>query len=633
MLVSETVATAIFTITRLLYASAFSVITVIIFSRLPGGSSTKFWYEQPYFLSKLASFFHPFGPTGKHGVRSTNIIAVVCLIITFSLNALPTALSKLSPIKITYSIGNTNDTLSLISNVFIPTLNEVSLPQLSVPSQSKNATTKFLCSHIHNGCTDANNNTVAEIVWDHVAITPVQFLRDSTQKDLVVSFGDSLATETAKPQFLQLAKDTLGDQTTYFEPLSFKTWNDNNLTGFISNAFAPNLENTTFGKYDILNSDQMLPLDTPDLSEMLKQGRRKGEPLPKNGDINRAERWTAIHRTSTLSTLLWQSANAHSGQIGTDWVTNCFFCQLIGIKGNSTEATQIFESLTEHPNNATKFNTFAIQSYVDQGFRLSTVLCTVEFNRTSSGLAYWCTHTFSQIWNVEHKENEYEFTANYSGTASETEQFSDQSSTPFPFFPPPTNITNKRTYVPVVPIFEIRSRGHCNTDWDFHNQTVQSWMKECAHENLGQLDSTNLTEIARNVWQLGSTITVQGFLVTAQHFTPNPLINISLAATIIIAIGAVLFVVANIVVYALTSSMHRRSLYEAIRMMVPDSREFHDVEKLLVNLAPINTLQLVESSFDKRIFYLQLNEKMIVAMSEDEMSQEDFKCASNKPDN
>ncbi|KAI8334157.1 hypothetical protein EDC96DRAFT_525487 [Choanephora cucurbitarum] len=158
-------------------------------------------------------------------------------------------------------------------------------------------------------------------------------------------------------------------------------------------------------------------------------------------------------------------------------------------------------------------------------------------------------------------------------------------------------------------------------------------MKECAHKNLGQLDSNNLTDIAHNVWQIGSTITVQGFLVTAQHFIPNPLINISLAATIIIVIGAALFVIANIGVYALTSSVHRRSLYESIRMMVPDSREFHDVEKLMVNLAPINTLQLVESSFDKRIYHLKLNEKMIVAISEDEMSQQDFKCVSNKPDN
>ncbi|KAI8373442.1 hypothetical protein EDC96DRAFT_572661 [Choanephora cucurbitarum] len=611
MLVSEAVATAIFTITRLLYASALSIVTTIIFSKLPGGSSTKFWYEQPDLVAKITSFFHPFGPTGKRGVKSTNAVAVGCLFLMLALNVLPTILSRLSPITAIDVPGDTNSTLSPISNVFIPTLTDVNLPQLSVPSRSRDATIKFLCSHIEGGCTDARNNTIAKIIWDAVDIRPLRLFHNVSSANLSVSLDDSFATATTPPQSLQLAKDSLGGQFDYTTSLSFRQWNSNNLTGFYSNAYSSNLANNTFSKYDILNSDQLTPLDTPDLSEMLKQGRRKGEPLPTGGDINRAERWSAIHRTSTLSSVLWQSANAHSGRVGSDWVTNCFFCQLIGIQRHSVEANIIYESLTSTNNTDPNRNTFAIQSYIDQESRLSTVLCTIEFNRTSLGLSYWCLHTYSQLWNVYHTGNPYDFLGSYDASASGAEQFSDQSSTPFPFFPPPTNITNKRTYVPI---------------------TIQSWMKECAYENLGQLDSNNLTEIARNVWQLSSTITVGGFLVTAQYFTNSMGIDISLPAIVIIGAGLVFCIFGNLIINFVTSPVHRRSLYESIRMMTPDSKDPYNVQRFLLDLSPTNTLRVVESSFDKRISYLKLNNRLIVTLSEKEMSQRDISMDNPEQD-
>ncbi|OBZ85135.1 hypothetical protein A0J61_06811 [Choanephora cucurbitarum] len=566
ILVTSIVSSAIFNITRLVYTFAFSITTTIIFSKLPGGSSTRFWYEQQDLLGKVMSyFFYPSGPTGTRGVKSTNTFGIVFLIITLALNFLPMLLEGLSPKVIVSLPGTQGPVLSPISNIFIPTLNEISLPHLSVPSKSKNATEKFLCSHIEGGCLDASNHTVAEIIWDAVDINPVKFYRDSSQDDLLVSFGDSFVAATVKPQFLQLAKDTLGSQTQYTTGLSFKIWNSNNLTGFISNAYAPNLENTTFGKYDILNSDQLTPLDTPDLSEMLKQGRRKGEPLPRNGSINRAERWTAIHRTSTLSSLLWQSVNAHSGTTDADWIMNCFFCQMIGIENYSSEAYLIQESLLNHPNNASRFNTFTIQSYVDQDFRLSTVLCTVEFNRTNSGVNYWCTHTFSQIWNVEHSKNPIDFYKDYNGDVANTDQFSDLSSTPFPYYPVPKDTENRTSYIPVVPIFEIRSIGQCRTDWNFRTQTLQSWMKECASRNLGQLTQDELKLIAGNIWQIASTITTRGFLINVKHWVPTIRIHISLAAIIVIGAGVGFFVIANLVYFTVINPAHRRSLYESIR--------------------------------------------------------------------
>ncbi|KAI8334166.1 hypothetical protein EDC96DRAFT_548345 [Choanephora cucurbitarum] len=613
-------ASAIFNTARLAYAFAFGITTTIIFSKLPGGSSTRFWYEQQNLVSKAKSyFFDPSGPTGDRGVRSTNTLGIVFLVITFALNYLPSLLEKLSPKDTFYYPLTQRIEFSSTLNIFTPTLNEISLPDFSKPLMSKSATERFLCSRI-GGCFNAENNRVAGIIWDEATLHPVQFYRDSSQDDLLVSFGDSFVAATVKPQFLQLAKDTLGSETQYNTGLSFKIWNSNNLTGFISNAYAPNLENTTFGKYDILNSDQLTPLDTPDLSEMLKQGRRKEEALPKNGDVNRAERWTAIHRTSTLSSLLWQSVNAHSGTTDADWIRDCFFCQMIGIKSSSPQANLIQESLLNYPNNASRFNTFAIQSYVDQDFRFSTVLCTVELNRTTSGVNYWCTHTFSQIWNVVHNKKIINFYRDYKGDVANTEQFSELSSTPFPYYADSDVAQNRASYIPVVPIFEIRSRGKCRTDWNFRTQTLQSWMKECASENLHQLTPNDLKIIAESVWQIASTIATGGFLINVKRVEPVIMVHLSLKTIIVIGAGIGYFVIANLIYFTMVSPVHRRSLYESIRIMVPDSRELYNVESMHSRSTPTNTLQIVESDIDRRISYLKLDEKLIVVLSEEEVS-------------
>ncbi|KAI8382998.1 hypothetical protein BD560DRAFT_431571 [Blakeslea trispora] len=622
MIVDKTIAIAIFTLARLFYAAAFGSVTLILFSRLPGGSSTKFWYEQPNLLGKIKSFFRPYGPTGKFGVESTNIVAVVCLVLTLSLNALPTIFTKISPLVAITEPGIKNDTFSPISNVFIPTLTDGNLPQFSNSSQSKNVTNKFLCSYIPNGCTDANGNTVANVIWDEMNITDLQPFHNVSNNDLLVSFSKSGFRIKAEEQQLRLAKDTLGDQLNYTSQLSFHRWNINNFTGLYSNVYLPNLSNDSFGKYDILNSDQMLPLDTPDLSEMLKTGRRKVEALPKNRDINRAERWTAIHNSNYSSYIMWQSTNAHSGETASDWVTNCFFCSLIGIKRDSIEADTIYRSLLTRNSTDPKINTFAIQSYVDDELRLSTVLCTVEYNRTIVGIKYWCVHTFSQVWSVQHDTIPYAIHGTVKGDDADTTQFNDQSSTPFPFFPPPLNVSNPRTYVPVVPIFEVRSKGICNSIWNFRNQTVQEWMKECARDSMGQPDPKNLGEIAKNAWQLSSAMTVRGFLIPTQHHNLTPALELSLPVCIVIGASLVSCILAYLAAWLLTQPVHRRSLYESLRIMIPDSKEPYGDESLRRDLPLTNTLHAANSTYEKNAYHLKLNNKMIVTLSENEMHQQ-----------
>lgn len=92
ILVSEAIATAIFTITRILYNSIFNVIALILFSKLPGGSSARFWYEQPDIVSKITSLFDPYGPT--------------------------TLLSKLSPITVIENAGPINATKIVTARIF-----------------------------------------------------------------------------------------------------------------------------------------------------------------------------------------------------------------------------------------------------------------------------------------------------------------------------------------------------------------------------------------------------------------------------------------------------------------------------------------------------------------------------------
>ncbi|CEP13488.1 hypothetical protein [Parasitella parasitica] len=603
ILVTEAAATAIFTLTRILYDSVLGVVALILFSKLPGGSSAKFWYEQPDIVAKITSLFDPCGPTGKRGVRSTNAIAVGCLILTLALNIVPTILSKLSPISITTVPVETNSTLSPISNIFIPTLTDINLPHLSEPARSKQATNKFLCGYLPSGCNDAKNISIAEIVWDLIEIEKVAFHANNS---LIVSINDTFATDTTPQQFISIAKNTF--MANNYSTAAFRHAMS---AIYYANTTAQDQEDIT-NPLNLLHADQFFPLATPDLSDLLKQGKRRGEGLPVNGSVDRAERWSAIHRTATLSTVLWQTVNAHTGVATSLYQDDCFLCQLIGIA--PAQAATLQQELTT--------SAYAVQTSVDANYRLSTVLCllrptdssTQQQQQQQQQTSYWCLHTYTQLWNVYHEHNPYVFFGSYDDSAWGAEQTSQlTSTTPFPFFPPPPDLETNRTYVPIVPIFEIRSKGQCSSDWNFRNQTVQAWMQECIYNDLGQVTIDELSVIAKNIWQLGSTITVGGFLVTAKYNSHSVGIAIGLAAQIIIGASIVLCIAGNLLLNLVTSAVHRRSLYEVIRVMVPTSL---DPYKEMGKIAPTNTLRLADSAFDKDISYLKLNNRMIVTLSE-----------------
>lgn len=593
IIVSEAAATAIFTLTRILYDSALGVVALILFSKLPGGSSAKFWYEQPDLIAKITSLFDPCGPTGKRGVKTTNAIAFCCLLLTLSLNVVPTVLSKLSPITMDTIQGDTNATLSPISNIFVPTLTDINVPHLSEPALSKQATVKFLCGYLPYGCTDAKNVTIAEIVWDFIEIEEIAFY---TNDSLTVSINDTFATATTPQQFISIAKNTFiaNNQST----VAFRQ----GMSAVYTNTTVYDVDDIA-SPLDLLHADQFFPLITPDLSDLLRQGRRRGEGVPVNGSVDRAERWSAIHRTPTLSTVLWQTVNAHAGVANiTENDGICFLCQLIGISPAQAATTLSATS-----------SSFAVQTTVEANFRLSTVLCLLEPS-SSSHISYWCLHTYTQLWNVYHEQNPYAFFGSYDDSAWGVEQASGSTaSTPFPFFPPPSPLETNRTYVPIVPIFEIRSKGQCSGDWDFRTQSVQSWMRQCIYSDLGQVSIKELGVIAKNIWQLGSTITVGGFLVTATYSSHSVGISIGLVPQIIIGISLGLCIVGNLVLNLVTSAVHRRSLYQVMRVMVPTSR---DPYTAMNKTAPTNTLRLVDSVFDKDMAYLKLNNRMIVTLSE-----------------
>lgn len=590
IIVSEAAATAIFTLTRILYDSALAVVALILFSKLPGGSSAKFWYEQPDLIAKITSLFDPCGPTGKRGVKSTNFIAFCCVILTLLLNVVPTVLSKLSPIAISTIEGETNATLTPINNIFVPTLTDINVPHLSKPALSQQATVKFLCGYLPHGCTDANNISIAKIEWDHIEIKEIAFL---TNDSLVVSINDTFATATTPQQFISIAKNTF--VTNNHTTVAFRQGMSavyTNVTLYDADAMTSPL--------DLLHADQFFPLVTPDLSDLLRQGRRRGEGVPTNGSVDRAERWSAIHRTPTLSTVLWQTVNAHAGVANTTDDDDCFVCQLTGM----TPAQAATLSATT--------SSYAMQTVVDENHRLSTVICLLE--PSSAHMAYWCMHTYTQLWNIYHENNPYAFFGSYDDSAWGAEQVSGStSSTPFPFFPPPSDLETNRTYVPIVPIFEIRSKGQCSSDWDFRTQSVQTWMRQCIYSDLGQVSIQELTVIARNIWQLGSTITVGGFLVTATYRSHTVGISIGLIPQIIIGISLVVCIAGNLLLNFVTSPVHRRSLYNVMRVMVPTSRDPYTV---MNKAAPTNTLRLVDSVFDKDMAYLKLNNRMIVTLSE-----------------
>jgi hypothetical protein len=372
-------------------------------------------------------------------------------------------------------------------------------------------------------------------------------------------------------------------------------------------------------KYDYLHADQFDPLTTPDLSDLLRQGRIVGEAVPSNGSVDRAERWTAIHRTNTLSSLLWQSVNSHAGVVNDYMAGECFFCQLIGVAPGSSEIAAIHASLATP---ATNNLSYALHTTIDGEYRLSTTLCLIQ-PVGATGLSYWCIHTYSQLWNVNHPLNPYSFFGSLENSANGIQQVDQTSGTPFPFFPPPQNLATNRTYIPIVPIFEIRSKGQCSADWNYNTQTVQDWMEACAVQTFSQSNATDLSSIAKNTWQIGSTITVGGFLVTASYLTVQSRIHIGTAPQIIGLAAVAACILINILVNVVTSPIHRRSLYEVLRVMLPESRDPYNVQKVLNDMEPTNTLRLVDSTYDKRISYLKLNNRLIVTLSERNESNAD----------
>jgi hypothetical protein len=612
ILVSEAVATAMFTVTRILYDSVLGVIALILFSKLPGGSSAKFWYEQPDIVSKITSIFDPYGPTGKRGVKSTNFIAMLCMFAALVLNVLPTLLSKLSPITVITTPGPTNTTLSRISNVFIPTLTDINVPRLSQPAYSLEATNKFLCGYIPNGCRDAKNEEIASIVWDNKTIEPVAFqhINSDSNSSLLISINDVFSTATTPQQYMFIAKDLFINQ--YLTELS-QQWSTNISFSalYLSNNSASDQD-----EYSMLAGDQLHPLNTPDLADLLRQGRRRGETLDTNGTIDRAERWTAIHRTANLSTVLWQSVNAHAGSISSSNSTSCFFCQLIGV--DSTTAASMQRQVDNNAVDASS-SFVALQTTIDADYRLTTSSCILIPNRSY----YWCLHSFTQLWNVYHDSNPYSFILNYEDVAAGANTNEQFTSTPFPFFPPPPNLTDERTYVPIVPIFEMRSKDQCYPPPDF-SVPLQQWISECAANKLSQPSLTELNGIAFNIWQLGSTMTVSGFLVTAKYTSYTVGIFIGTAVQVIMLTAVGLCFIGQLVLNLVTSPVHRRSLYEVLRMMIPDSRDPYNVQRVLLDMAPTNTLRMVDSVFEKRVAYLKLNNRLIVTLSEDQTPEDDY---------
>ncbi|KAF1796583.1 hypothetical protein V8B55DRAFT_1583775 [Mucor lusitanicus] len=346
-------------------------------------------YEQPDLIAKSTSLFDPCGPTGKRGVKSTNFIAFCCLVLTLLLNVLPTVLSKLSPITVNTINGEANSTLTPVNNIFVPTLTDINVPHLSEPANSREATLKFLCGYLPYGCTDAKNVTIAKIVWDN--ITEPEDVAFLTNNSLTVSINETFATATAPQQFISIAKNT-----------------------FLASNHTLQLH---FMILDLLHADQLFPLITPDLSDLLRQERRRGEGVPVNGTVDRAERWSAIHQTPTLSTVLWQTVNAHAGVANITNDGHCFLCQLIGII-TPTQAAAL-----------TATSSYAVQTVVDDNYRLSTVLCLLE--PSASHISYWYLHTYTQLWNIHHDQNPYAFFGSYDDSAWGAEQAYGSTSSGF----------------------------------------------------------------------------------------------------------------------------------------------------------------------------------------------------------
>ncbi|OAD00865.1 hypothetical protein MUCCIDRAFT_112282 [Mucor lusitanicus CBS 277.49] len=411
-------------------------------------------YEQPDLIAKSTSLFDPCGPTGKRGVKSTNFIAFCCLVLTLLLNVLPTVLSKLSPITVNTINGEANSTLTPVNNIFVPTLTDINVPHLSEPANSREATLKFLCGYLPYGCTDAKNVTIAKIVWDN--ITEPEDVAFLTNNSLTVSINETFATATAPQQFISIAKNT-----------------------FLAS-------NHTLQLHFVKACLRSIPTQ-----QYTMQERRRGEGVPVNGTVDRAERWSAIHQTPTLSTVLWQTVNAHAGVANITNDGHCFLCQLIGII-TPTQAAAL-----------TATSSYAVQTVVDDNYRLSTVLCLLE--PSASHISYWYLHTYTQLWNIHHDQNPYAFFGSYDDSAWGAEQAYGSTS-------------------------------------NSKQRTVQ--------QRLG------LGVVAKNIWQLGSTITVGGFLVTATYNSHTVGISIELEPQIIIGVSLVLCIAGNLLLNLVTSPVH-----------------------------------------------------------------------------
>jgi hypothetical protein len=630
IIVGEAVATALFTICRLLYGSFLAVLAVILFSKLHNGSSAKFWYDQPDIISKITSLFHPYGPTGRRGGIAATSIAVICSILALALNFIPTLLSNMSPIRPYQEYAGENATLSAVSNVVVPTLTDINLPFMTNPDYSNITVNRFLCQYLPTGCQDAQNHTVARLVWDNINPTPLEFYHDSQSGSLVMSVRSAPTSPSAEKMLLAngtfLAAVENASSTS--EP-PFLNWTNSDLLGYYLTPPMSSPEGAGVFAYNVLHADQVESSRNdssyiyvlPDPSETLHQTTSIVQ-APINGFISRAEKWNVIHQTENISTLVWQTVNVHAGTVDANWETYCFFCNLLDIQSGSGQEVGLKTSVAELSTRQGTANDtsvlVAIRSYVDMKYRLVTILCSLLPN--GAGLTYNCMHSYTQMWSIDHEAQPYEIIRNLNGL---TEADIVKTGIPFPFLTlNASSITNNRTYAPSVPIFEIQRLGQCDTDWNYASQFAGDWMDECLVANLGQPNQTGLGIVAKSIWQLNSAITVKGFLVHAEYYNITYGIEIGLLPQIIMLASVGLALIGNIVLLTITSPVHRSSLYEVMRSMLPDSTDPYRIQQPKYTLQPTNTLYLADSVFEKNLSYLMLDNKLITTLNDEIMDDE-----------
>ncbi|KAI8889805.1 hypothetical protein K501DRAFT_282133 [Backusella circina FSU 941] len=629
IIVGEAVATALFTICRLLYGSFLAVFAIILFSKLHNGSSAKFWYDQPDIVSKITSLFHPYGPTGRRGGVAATSIAVICSVLALALNFIPTLLSNISPIRASPEYAGENATLSAISNVVVPTLTDINLPFMTNPDYSNITVNKFLCQYLPNGCKDAQNHTVASLVWDNITPTPLEFYHDAQSGHVVMSVR--AAPTSPSMERMLLANGTflaaLENTSSTAEP-PYLNWTNSDLFGYYLTPPTTSPEGAAAFAYNVLHADQVESSRNdssyiyvlPDPSETLHQTTSIIQ-APTNGFISRAEKWNVIHQTENISTLVWQTVNVHSGTIDANWQTYCFFCNLLGVESGSGEEVGLKTSVTAIsalPENETSV-LVTIRSSVTEEYRLETILCSILPNG-AAGLTYNCMHSYTQMWSINHESQPYEIIRNLNGL---TEADIVKTGIPFPFLTlNASSITNNRTYAPSVPVFEIQRLGKCDTDWNYATQRVGDWMDACLVANLGQPNQTGIETVARAIWQLNSAITAKGFLVHAEYFNITYGIEIGVVPQIIMLVSVGFALVGNLILMLVTSPVHRSSLYEVMRSMLPESTDPYRIQQPKYTLQPTNTLYLADSVFEKNLSYLMLDHRLIVTLSDETMDDD-----------